>query len=131
MWWHHETIHTGNFHREGYLMFHHLAGATTHVANLINYNCHPSRGLSSFTRFAILHENCHPSRGLPSFTRFAILHENCHPSRGLSSFKSSFKRIVILQVILQEDCHSFRGLSSFKRIAILQEDGNNIGLVGT
>ena len=35
---HHETIHTGNFHRKGYLMLHHLAGATIQVANLINYD---------------------------------------------------------------------------------------------
>ena len=37
----HETIHTGNFHRKGYLMLHHLAGATIELANLVNYNCHP------------------------------------------------------------------------------------------
>ena len=27
------TIYTGNFHRKGYLMLHHLAGATIQVAN--------------------------------------------------------------------------------------------------
>ena len=42
---HHETIHTDNFHRKGYLMLHHLAGATIQVANFVNFNCHPSRGL--------------------------------------------------------------------------------------
>ena len=52
---HHETIHTGNFHREGYLMLHHLAAATKQVAKLFNYNCHPQE------------ENCHPQE------------ENCHP----------------------------------------------------
>ena len=34
-------MHTGNFHRKGYIMLHHLAGATIQVANLVNYNCHP------------------------------------------------------------------------------------------
>ena len=38
------TKHTGNFHRNGYLMLHHLAGATLQITNLVNYNCHPSRG---------------------------------------------------------------------------------------
>ena len=33
--WHHETRHTGNFQRMGYLMLHHLASATIQVANLI------------------------------------------------------------------------------------------------
>ena len=33
--------HTGNFHRKGYLLLHHLAGASIQVANLVNYNCHP------------------------------------------------------------------------------------------
>ena len=28
---------TGNFHRKVYLMLHHSAGATIHVANLVNY----------------------------------------------------------------------------------------------
>ena len=32
-----DTIHTGSFHRKGYLMLHHLAGATIQVANLVNY----------------------------------------------------------------------------------------------
>ena len=39
MWRYHETIHTGIFHRKGYLMLHHLAGATIKVAYLVNYNC--------------------------------------------------------------------------------------------
>ena len=38
---HHETIHTGYFHRNGYLMLHYLAAATIQVANLVNYDCHP------------------------------------------------------------------------------------------
>ena len=38
------TEHTGNFHRKGYLMLHHLAGATIQVANLVNYCCRPLRG---------------------------------------------------------------------------------------
>ena len=38
---HRKKIHTGNFHRIGYLMLHHLAGATIHVANIVNNNCHP------------------------------------------------------------------------------------------
>ena len=33
--WHHETI--VNFHRKGYLMLHHLAGATIKLAHLVNY----------------------------------------------------------------------------------------------
>ena len=36
--------HTGNFHGKVYLMLHHLAGATIQIANLVNYNCQPSRG---------------------------------------------------------------------------------------
>ena len=28
--------HTGNFHRKGYIMLHHLACATIQVANLVN-----------------------------------------------------------------------------------------------
>ena len=39
--WHHETIHTGNLHRNDYLMLHHIAAATIQVANLVNYNCYP------------------------------------------------------------------------------------------
>ena len=35
----HETIHTTNLHKEGYLLLHHLAGATIQFANLVNYNC--------------------------------------------------------------------------------------------
>ena len=34
-------MHIGNTHRMGYLMLHHVAGATIQVANLVNYNCHP------------------------------------------------------------------------------------------
>ena len=33
--WHHQTIHTGDFHRQGYLMLHHLASATIQVANSV------------------------------------------------------------------------------------------------
>ena len=32
------VTHTGNFHRKGYLLLHHLDGATMQVANLVNYN---------------------------------------------------------------------------------------------
>ena len=35
------VIHTGNFHRMGYLMLHHLAGAAIYVANIVNCNCTP------------------------------------------------------------------------------------------
>ena len=31
---HNETIHTGNFHRKGYLMLHHLASATIQLCKL-------------------------------------------------------------------------------------------------
>ena len=31
------SIHTGNYHRQGYIMLHHLAGATIQVANLVQY----------------------------------------------------------------------------------------------
>ena len=37
------TMHTGNFHRKGYLMLHHLVGATIQIANVVNYNCHPQK----------------------------------------------------------------------------------------
>ena len=33
-------MYTGYFHIKGYLMSHHLAGATNQVANLVKYNCH-------------------------------------------------------------------------------------------
>ena len=49
---HHETIHTGNFHRKGYLKLHHLAGATIQVANLVNYICHLSRSKYFFLYFS-------------------------------------------------------------------------------
>ena len=39
------TKYTGNFHRKGYLMLHHLAGATIQVANLVNFNCHSGQQL--------------------------------------------------------------------------------------
>ena len=42
MLWHHETMHTGNFHRKGCLMLHHLVGATIQVAKLVSYICHSS-----------------------------------------------------------------------------------------
>ena len=32
--------HKRNFHRMGYLMLHHFAGATIQIANLVNYDCH-------------------------------------------------------------------------------------------
>ena len=35
---------TGNFHRKGYLMLHHLAGATIQVEIIVNLKCHPLRG---------------------------------------------------------------------------------------
>ena len=30
-------MHTGDFHRMGYLMQHHLAGATIQIANFVNF----------------------------------------------------------------------------------------------
>ena len=32
--------HASNFHRKGYLMLQHVAGATIQVANLVNYKRH-------------------------------------------------------------------------------------------
>ena len=33
-----------NTHGKGFIMLHHLAGATLAIANLVNYNCHPFEG---------------------------------------------------------------------------------------
>ena len=42
---HHETILTGNFHRKGYLMLHHIAGTTWYrLQKLVIYNYHPLWG---------------------------------------------------------------------------------------
>ena len=44
---HHDTIYPGSFYRKGKtacILLHHLAGATIQLANLVNYECHPSRG---------------------------------------------------------------------------------------
>ena len=38
---HINVIHTGILHRKGYIMLHHLAGATIKFTNLVNYKCHP------------------------------------------------------------------------------------------
>ena len=50
----HETIHTGNFHRKGYLILHHLAGATVQAANLVNYNGIPQDDRSLLTYITIM-----------------------------------------------------------------------------
>ena len=47
---HHETTHTGNFHRKGYFMLHQLNGATIQVANLVNYICRFERWQSEGER---------------------------------------------------------------------------------
>ena len=35
------VTHRYDIHGKGYLMLHHLPGATLQVAHLVNYNCHP------------------------------------------------------------------------------------------
>ena len=45
------TIHTGIFHRKGYLMLNHLAGATIHVANLVSINCQQKQHSCDFIHF--------------------------------------------------------------------------------